>query len=388
MCITLQIQAEQFFYKHTTGDKYRILSTVHEDVYINRRLSHRSEILNRIAVEVENVLNEKAKHKAMFQTAERAIGVQNTHAFQWAREYESEFIRDRQGYLTIDNKYFMPVVRNVPVFPERELKVGDTWSSEGHEMHDFRASFGIAEPYRIPFTAHYTFLGEKEWRGEKYSAFSVSYRIFEEPPVVSGSLYPVRITGASDQIVYWNSALGHATAYEEHFRMIFTLSNGATIEYRGTASAEIIESEIMDKNKIADDIKEDIARLGIENISVRETEEGIVLSIENIQFQADSAVLLPQEKEKLDKIAEILRKYSQRDISVSGHTALAGTPEGRMRLSQERASSVADYFIEKNVRTPERIIIRGYGAERPIADNRTEAGRSRNRRVEITILEN
>ncbi|MDR2484103.1 MAG: OmpA family protein [Treponema sp.] len=383
-----QAGAEQFSYKHEAGDKYRILSKVQEDVYINRRLSHRSEILNRIAVEVRRVENGLGSHGAVFQTAERATGVYEGQSFQWAKEYASEFGRDRQGYITIDRHYFMPVVRNVPVFPGRDLQPGDTWSADGYEMHDFRSSFGINEPYRIPFTAHYVFLGNREWRGQSYPAFSVSYRIFIEPETAPGNMYPIRIMGASDQVVYWNSVLGQAAAYQEHFRMIFELSNGVTIEYRGNAEAEIIESESMDKHKIAGDIMEDIARLGIEDISVRETDEGIVISLENVQFQADSAILLPGEQGKLDKIAEILLRYKERDILIGGHTALAGTAAGRMQLSQERASTVADYLIEKNVRAPDRVVVRGYGAERPVADNYNEAGRRRNRRVEITILEN
>ncbi|MDR0569301.1 MAG: OmpA family protein [Spirochaetaceae bacterium] len=403
--VCVEVQAEEFAYKHETGDKYRILSTVREDVFVNRRFSHRSEILNRIAVEVRSVTNGVGSHGAVFQTAERGVAPPQTASqprqpaaqqgpehfpgnFQWAKEYESEFDRDRLGYVQIDKKYYMPVVRNVPVFPNRDLKPGDTWSAEGHEMHDFRASFGITEPYRIPFTANYTFLGNREWQGKEYPAFSVSYRIFSEPEASSGTMYPTRITGESDQIVYWNPALGQPAAYQEYFRMIFELSNGMTMEFRGDADAEILESESMDKPKITEDILEDINRLDIPDISVRQSDEGIVISLEDIQFQADSANLMPGEQDKLNKIAEILLRYKDRDIMVGGHTALAGTAEGRQQLSEERASSVAEYLIKKAVRPADRVVIQGYGAERPVADNSTPEGRRRNRRVEITILEN
>jgi outer membrane protein OmpA-like peptidoglycan-associated protein len=121
---------------------------------------------------------------------------------------------------------------------------------------------------------------------------------------------------------------------------------------------------------------------------VRVVDEGITISLENIQFQADTALMLPGERVKLDKIAEILMRYKDRDIMVGGHTALAGTPEGQMSLSIERASVVAEYLIGKKVRTTDRVVVRGYGADQPIADNRSEAGMKKNRRVEITILEN
>ncbi|MDR2158696.1 MAG: OmpA family protein [Treponema sp.] len=382
-----RVRGEEFSYRHEAGDLYRILSTVREDVYVDRVLSHRAEILNRIAVEVRSVSEGKGRHRAVFQTSERSAGA-GRQSFQWSREYESEFDRDRFGYVTIDAKYYMPVVRNVPVFPDRDLGVGERWSAEGHEMHDFRDSFGIVDPYRIPFTAEYVFLGEREWQGKRYPAFSVSYRIFSEPGVVRGRVWPSRIQGASDQIVYWDRELGQARAYTEHFRMIFSLSDGRTVEYRGSAGAEILESVRMDKEKIAGDIAGDIGRLGIDGATVRVVDEGIAISLQDIRFQPDQAALLPAEREKLDKIAGILRQYGDRDILVAGHTALAGTEEGRRNLSLERAAAVAEYLIAKGVRGADRVVVRGFGAEQPVADNRTEEGMRQNRRVEITILEN
>jgi outer membrane protein OmpA-like peptidoglycan-associated protein len=67
---------------------------------------------------------------------------------------------------------------------------------------------------------------------------------------------------------------------------------------------------------------------------------------------------------------------------------MAGTREARDRLSLERAEAVASYLIGRGVRSAGNIVTRGYGAERPVASNATDAGRQQNRRVEITILEN
>jgi outer membrane protein OmpA-like peptidoglycan-associated protein len=255
-------------------------------------------------------------------------------------------------------------------------------------MHDFRKTFGIEEPYRIPFEANYVFLGAREWKGKSYPVFSVSYRIFYEPPAVKGKIWPRRIMGASDQLVYWDPEIGQAAAYDESFRMIFELSNGMTVEYRGRAEAEMFESEIMKKEDAAQSIADEIARLGIDDASVRIVDEGIVISLENIQFQPDSAILLESEKGKLDKIGEILQQFADRDRLVGGHTALAGTAAGRMKLSQDRAGSVAAYLISKGIRDTSHVMVRGYGAERPVADNRTAEGMRKNRRVEITLLEN
>ena len=99
-------------------------------------------------------------------------------------------------------------------------------------------------------------------------------------------------------------------------------------------------------------------------------------------------MLVDEELEKIRKIAEILKKTAGRDILVTGHTALAGTEEGRQKLSVERAGAVADYLLKLGAKEEKEIMIQGKGASEPVADNSTEEGMRRNRRVEITILEN
>ena len=385
---------EVFEYRHIKGARYRILSVVDEAVFINGILNHESEILNRIAFEVTDVTDDKGQHKAVFQTSERVIydsyeGIQTlSTGFHWAREYESVFERDRLGCLTIDPKYYVPFVRNVPVFPDKNLKLLESWKAEGYEVHDFRDGFGIQEPFRIPFIANYTYIGEREWKGKNYPAFSIEYKIAARPPAVRGRVYPVRIMGDYEQIVYWDHELGQPFACKEKFRVTFEMSDRDKYEFRGTAEAEFIEAEYMDKEQIASEIIDEINRLDLPDVNVRVVEEGISISLEDIGFYPDSDKMLPGELEKLAGIAEILVRYPDRDIMVSGHTALAGTSEGRMQLSIERARAVTDYLLSKNVRSSDRIVIRGYGAERPIADNSTQEGMRKNRRVEITILEN
>ena len=389
--------AETFRYAYREGEKYRIVSTVLEDVYVNRRLSHRAEILNRIAVEVGRTGPAGTGHRATFQTSERSTGVRGS-SFQWAREYESVFDRDVFGRYAIGKEYWMPVVRDVPLFPDQDMKEGDSWSADAEEVHDFRDSFGIREPYRIPIQARYRYVGERkpqragssELAGRTFPAFTVSYRIFDEPsrPQGGGAFWPVRVMGSSDQVVYWDRKNGRPAAYEERFRMVFELSDGTTVEYRGSAEALVVESTPMDRTGLAAEIAKDIERLDIPDAAVRVTDEGVAISLEDIRFQPDSAVLLREEQEKLDRISEILQKYSDRDIQVGGHTALAGTEQGRATLSRERAAAVAEYLIGNGARDASRVVVRGYGATKPVAENTSEAGRKKNRRVEITLLEN
>jgi outer membrane protein OmpA-like peptidoglycan-associated protein len=387
LCSTLP--AEKFTYKYQKGDKFRFLSTVDEYVYRNRRLDHHSEIVNRIAFEISDVKDKAGRLSGNFQTSERQAGTKNGYIINF--DYDSDFWRDALGIYDIDDKYFMPVVRNVPVFPDRDLKAGDTWTFPGEEKHDFRyAPYGIPDPYEIPFTAQYEYLGEKPRDGKNLPLFKVSYTIFYEPPVPKrySTVYPQKIMGYSEQYVYWDRGLGQPSAYEERFKIIFDLSSGDTFEFTGTAQSVLIEAKTMDRGKVEKDVQAEIKRLGIPDATVRQDAKGIVISLEDIKFQSDSAVLLDSEKRKLDKIGQILKGYPDRDLLITGHTALAGTEEGRQQLSEERAATVADYLRQLGVRTQDRMLLRGKGATEPVADNSSEAGMKRNRRVEITILEN
>ena len=126
----------------------------------------------------------------------------------------------------------------------------------------------------------------------------------------------------------------------------------------------------------------------VSDTTVEATEEGVTITISNIQFMADSAVLYGSEEIKLQEIANILSNIPGIKIQVSGHTALAGTAENRLRISQERAQTVAVYLVSLGACNEDNITYIGYGAERPVADNTTPEGMALNRRVEITILEN
>jgi len=117
------------------------------------------------------------------------------------------------------------------------------------------------------------------------------------------------------------------------------------------------------------------------------TNEGITISLSNIQFMANSAELPESEKRKLQGIAGILQTIPEHKILVTGHTALAGTQQDQMQTSYDRARAVASYLIILGARRSNEIFAQGFGAERPIADNSTPQGMALNRRVEITILE-
>jgi outer membrane protein OmpA-like peptidoglycan-associated protein len=157
-----------------------------------------------------------------------------------------------------------------------------------------------------------------------------------------------------------------------------------------TWPAVVIEENITREEEIillAEEITAQLETLEIEDASVTITEEGIAITLSNIQFLANSAEIPENEMYVIGEIARILENIPARRIMVSGHTALAGTEQDRLRTSLERAQAVADYFIEQGTRTLDEIVVEGFGSQRPIADNNTQQGMAINRRVEILILE-
>lgn len=108
--------------------------------------------------------------------------------------------------------------------------------------------------------------------------------------------------------------------------------------------------------------------------------------MDKVQFETGKATLLPASHALLDEVAKMLKDNPQVElISVEGHTDSTGSPDFNRKLSQQRAESVAKYLTSKGVKAA-RMEPKGFGPDRPIADNETDAGREANRRVEFNIL--
>lgn len=381
-------EAREFRFSYAEGEQYRIISTVEQDVRINGVYSHSATILNRASIEVSDLGEDDALISAVYHTSEESSG--GGEVYRWGEEYPTEFRRDAQGRFDISPEYFMPVVRDVPVFPEERISPGQRWTATGSEVHDFRRNFGLQEAFSFPIEVVYEYMGTAELDGQEFDQFSVRYNVFHQAPRQPGisTAYPMLITGFSDQILYWDDARGRPHYYEETYTILVHLTDGTVVQFSGEADGRVIESKAMDRQAAVGDIQNLLDELDIPESNVQEDERGVTITLENVQFAPDSSVLRDTERAKLDQLSEILRRYGEYDLLVTGHTALAGTAPARLRLSRERADSVAEYLLELGVRELDQILTRGFGAERPVATNETEAGRRRNRRVELTILEN
>lgn len=119
-------------------------------------------------------------------------------------------------------------------------------------------------------------------------------------------------------------------------------------------------------------------------IEVDVDQRGLVVRLGEVYFDFDSSSLRPEAKKNLDAVVAAVReKHRGREIIVEGHTDATGDRDYNFNLSRNRARSVAEY-LKPGLNT-DKISFRGLGPDKPIADNASPEGRSRNRRVEIII---
>lgn len=148
----------------------------------------------------------------------------------------------------------------------------------------------------------------------------------------------------------------------------------------GGAAGALI-GNYMDKQ--AKELQQDLEGAEVERVG-----EGIKITFDSgILFGFDSSDLTPTSEENITEMAQTLVKYDDTEILIEGHTDSKGAEDYNQKLSVERADSVSRLLKSMGVASS-RISEVGYGEEMPVADNSTEEGRRKNRRVEVAIFAN
>ncbi|MDX1450464.1 MAG: OmpA family protein, partial [Acidimicrobiia bacterium] len=104
-----------------------------------------------------------------------------------------------------------------------------------------------------------------------------------------------------------------------------------------------------------------------------------------VEFEFGSSVITAEGRTLLDEVLEALREFPDIRVEIGGHTDDIGSDESNLVLSRLRATAVLSYLVDQG-ESPGRFQIVGYGESQPVADNSTEEGRARNRRIEFTAL--
>lgn len=324
-----------------------------------------------------------------------------------------------------DNGY--PSFRSFPAFPKTKIKKGDSWTARAMRSVD-PLNKGIFT--KIPMEVLYTYIGDETVHGEEVFVFSakwatrygISYFDF------GGDQNLKSANGSHNATMYVSKSTGYAIVVRDAVNENFIYKDGNSVTFKGTISLFTEYPPAVDRKRIIESLQrvalvskdetESLAKPVNEsrplvassvgnkktektepktekkvvsteknsNIKVENTPAGIRLTIQNLQFKADSAELLPGEEKRLDQIATVLKEAGNSQFLVEGHTADTGYEKGEMKLSAERAHAIAEALSKKGIQAT-RFITKGSGAHKPIADNATPEGKALNRRVEITILE-
>ena len=126
----------------------------------------------------------------------------------------------------------------------------------------------------------------------------------------------------------------------------------------------------------------------VPDVVINDAQYGMEISVENLRFVADSAELLPEEKDRIIEISSQLKKITDSGeftILVEGHTADVNKPQGQLNLSIERAQAIIEILVEQGI-SRDILTYKGYGGTVPVATNSTPEGRAQNRRVKITVM--
>ncbi|MBI3134880.1 MAG: OmpA family protein [Bacteroidetes bacterium] len=159
------------------------------------------------------------------------------------------------------------------------------------------------------------------------------------------------------------------------------LPYGVNYDFSANAANFMGISENLDLTSVGEyqEIKRDLYLVPIE--------VGATVRLNNIFFETGKSELKSESYSELNRVIDFLQKNPNVRIELSGHTDNVGNADFNKSLSQKRADAVMAYLVSNGIDSA-RLVAKGYGMEKPVADNTTEQGRAMNRRVEFTILSN
>lgn len=135
-----------------------------------------------------------------------------------------------------------------------------------------------------------------------------------------------------------------------------------------------------ERTRMRDQLREQLNAV----LATRESARGLIVNMADVLFETGRYDLRPGAREKLARVAGILATHPELRLEVEGHTDSVGGDAFNQTLSEQRAEAVRSYLVSQGVKS-ESVNAAGFGKSRPVADNRTSAGRQQNRRVEIVV---
>lgn len=375
-------------FKFKFNESYRIESTVYQNVLFNNKIELSSIILNKYSVNIIENNGDDAILNVSHNVFQESQGL--LKGFYTFHESEKGIIKQyKDGIMEPEDDPYFPAVQDVPYFPNRDIAVGESWTSNALEYFNLKNGFNIDEVISTKFRVFYTYIGNKYIDGRKIAIIKMNYNVYEK--IISyidwGDFYPIKISGSSNQVLYWDIEKGRPHSVEDKFVIDFFTSTGDKYTFKGNTESKSWPKNNLKSNEMLDLIKT------LENTpqaTVVDNEEYLTITFNSLLFSAESSYLRDDVKHYLDKIGTTFKSMGDVNIRIIGHTALFGEVDQKYLndLSTNRARSVAEYLLRNNFLDKESIEIIGMGGNKPVDNNDTAEGRSNNRRVEIDILKN
>ena len=350
--------------------------------YYNGEFYNEVDTLQVSSIETLKVNNQCAKMLLTSYFMENTDNFDRKFEKSSSKEYY-KIKKDQYGkYYGFRNNYG---IYDFPVFPACNLEYGETWSNEA-EFYLLIFDEGLVD-IRLSSDVHYQFLGiEKKLidKAEKDVAVILAYAVivYDLPQKMFYLSGIKKMSGLLKFTINFDVKKGRIISIDETSDYTTMLYDNSIIDTYSQSSTNYQVSRVFSKIEV-EEIKEVVKEI---EVKLKE-DKSISITLGKLQFEPDKANLLEGELKRLDDIAFILaEKYKFNKIVIIGHTARAGDELEQKQLSEKRARRIAEYFIDKHGFDKELITYKGMGAESPIADNLTEEGRSKNRRVEIIVL--
>jgi outer membrane protein OmpA-like peptidoglycan-associated protein len=385
--ISISLYSEVFSFKYIKDSKQRVEAYINGKQYVNNQFVADYFQKYKTIKTIKDVIGDTATIQDEYYYYNSNVFITN-QTLQINDNINIVYTKDSRGKMVITGSYSLPTLRNVPYFLDSDITPGYKWTVLATEVQDL---FNDKVISIFPIEVRYEFLGYEKLNGADCAKFKYSYKIdITNSPQYKIDNRILRVIGESETIMYFDNINGTRVKeiYSRDYAFLINKS-GYSTTYEFIDSGERIwyPIELMNKDKIVADLKNELDRNKIQDTEVKKDDKGVKLSIENLHFYPDSPELLPGEYERLQKIATLLKKYKDKGVMIIGHTTDKGTEEGRRNLSIERAKVIMDYLVQMNAININKSSYGGKGGTEPIADNSTEEGMKKNRRVEIYILE-
>ncbi|MCR4953078.1 MAG: OmpA family protein [Treponema sp.] len=288
------------------------------------------------------------------------------------------------GTFTMIEDNGFPSFRSFPVYSREKISMGSSWESQSERAVD-PLNKGVFT--RIPMYVQYSYTRDADYHGIPVYVFKAKWATRYGGSIVDldGDSELKSAMGSHEADVFVSMENGAAVYIRDKVDETFVYKDGNSYNFRGTLNLFTEYPPRVDEEELMPVIQR-VAIETVSDIEFEKTNAGLRFTMSDLKFKPDSAELLDSEKSRLDQIVQILKKAPDSMFLVEGHTASIGREQGEMQLSLERAHSIVNALVARGI-AAERFICKGSGGKKPIADNTTDQGRAKNRRVEITILQ-